>query len=119
MAALLAFSAFVLGVACSVFYVIPSPGKKRERDFGDAGRAVAGAAAGAGMATRDYAYYEPGYRYGRDMAADSRYTGRDYAAAEGDLRGSYRADNDSLWDDVKDAVRHGYDRARNAVDRTF
>lgn len=118
----------------------PTPGYSGDRpgldpgDFGSAGRAAAGAAAGAGMAVRDaltpdsgrddddrthhaatygatgrdYAYYEPGYRYGREMAADTRYTGRDYTDVEADLRTGYRADNDSLWDDVKDAVRHGY-----------
>ncbi len=66
---------------------------------------------------RSYETYRPAYQYGRD--ACSRYGNRSYDEAEADLRADYRQrygdDGDSAWDDVKDAVRHGWDRARAAL----
>ena len=63
----------------------------------------------------DYAYYDPAYRYG--YAAAGTYGDRDYNGLEGDLRRDYegRYGDDSAWDDVKDAVRHGWNRAKAAV----
>ena len=63
----------------------------------------------------DYDYYDPAYRYG--YAAAGTYGDRDYTALEGDLRRDYegRYGDDSAWDDVKDAVRHGWNRAKAAV----
>ena len=63
----------------------------------------------------DYDYYDPAYRYG--YAAAGTYGDRDYNALQGDLRRDYedRYGNDSAWDDVKDAVRHGWNRAKAAV----
>jgi stress response protein YsnF len=63
----------------------------------------------------DYDYYEPAYRYG--YAAAGTYGDRKYDALEGDLRRDYegRYGDDSAWDDVKDAVRHGWNRAKAAV----
>ncbi len=67
--------------------------------------------------SRDYDDYEPAYSYG--YAAGKTYTDRDYSAAEGDLRSDYATryhdGDDSVWDDFKDAVRHGYNKARAAV----
>lgn len=66
---------------------------------------------------RDYSDYEPAYQYG--YAAGQTYADRDYAAVESDLRTDYSAryndGDDSLWDDFKDAVRHGYNKAKAAV----
>ena len=66
-------------------------------------------------ADNDYDYYRPAYEYG--YAAGTTYTDRDYSAVEADLRNDYhqRHGEDSLWDDVKDAVRHGYNRAHAAL----
>ena len=63
---------------------------------------------------RDYDAYDPAYRYG--YAAGQSFGDRDYATVESDLKADYdRRDDDSMWDDVKDAVRHGYRSARAAV----
>ena len=66
---------------------------------------------------KSYDDYDPAYKYG--YAAAGTYGDRDYDSLEGDLRsdyeGRYGADNDSAWDDVKDAVRHGWNRAKNAA----
>ncbi len=53
------------------------------------------------------------------MAAGKTYSDRDYADVEKDLRSDYATryndGDDSVWDDVKDAVQHAYDKARMAV----
>src|SRR5215218_9212671 len=81
--------------------------------------------------------YGPAYRYGWEAAADDRYRGRDYAAAEADLRrdfdagyGRYRSGHEGhsvqahataggkvehTWDTFKDAVKEGWDRARTEL----
>ncbi|MDT0632253.1 YsnF/AvaK domain-containing protein [Rubrivirga sp. S365] len=63
----------------------------------------------------EYNTYKPAYEYG--YAAGTTYKDRDYNAMDKDLRADYesRHGNDSAWDDVKDAVKHGYNRARAAV----
>ena len=62
----------------------------------------------------DYDYYQPAYQYG--YAAGTTYGDRDYKAVERDLRTDYErryGEGDrSMWDKVKDAVQHGFDRAR-------
>lgn len=62
-----------------------------------------------------YDYYRPAYEYG--YAAGNTYRDRDYSAVERDLRTDYndRYKDESAWDEVKDAVRHGYQRAKAAV----
>ncbi|WP_420454103.1 YsnF/AvaK domain-containing protein [Rubrivirga sp.] len=66
---------------------------------------------------RSYGDYEPAYTYG--YAAGKTYGDRDYSAVENDLRSDYSAryhdGDDSVWDDFKDAVRHGYNKAKAAV----
>ena len=64
---------------------------------------------------RPYDDYRTAYRYGRDACL--RYSNRGFSDAEPSIRTDYeqRHGGDSLWDDVKDAVRHGYERARAAV----
>ena len=65
----------------------------------------------------DYSTYQPAYAYG--MAAGKTHAGRDYADVESDLRSDYTTryhdGDDSVWDDVKDAVQHAYNKARGAV----
>lgn len=64
--------------------------------------------------------YEPGYRYGYEMANDPRYQGRDYTAAENDLhrdyqgwaqRSGYQYD-ESGWDRIKNNVRDAFNGGR-------
>ncbi len=67
-------------------------------------------------AGNDYGYYEPAYRYGYEMATDSKFRDRDYNTAEADLRKGYVDRHDEgLWDETKDAVRHAYNSVRRAV----
>ena len=62
---------------------------------------------------QDYDVYEPAYRYGHESANDERYEGRSYEDVETDLNRSYgERYPDSRYDQVKDAVRYGYERAR-------
>ncbi|MEP0548994.1 MAG: YsnF/AvaK domain-containing protein [Rhodothermales bacterium] len=63
----------------------------------------------------DYAYYEPAYRYGYEMANDKRYRELDFGRAEGDIRKGYvHRHDEGLWDETKDAVRHAYNSVRRA-----
>jgi len=56
--------------------------------------------------------YAPAYRFGSTLAADPRYSGRNYSEIEPELRAEYgRKYPESAWDRVKDAVRYGWDRA--------
>jgi hypothetical protein len=63
-------------------------------------------------ADRSYDYYRSAYRYGTESAA--RHRGKEWNAVEPDLEkgwAAYRADAKSAWQDIKDAVRDGWDRA--------
>lgn len=68
-----------------------------------------------GQSNRTYAQTKPAYDYGRTSAASYD----DFDSNESRIRSDYESrtggDGDSAWDDVKDAVRHGYTRAKNAV----
>ena len=69
-----------------------------------------------GASGRTYAQMQPAYAYG--LTARSAYDG-DFDTHEASMRSDYESryggSGDSMWDDVKDAVRHGFTRARNAV----
>jgi uncharacterized protein (TIGR02271 family) len=56
--------------------------------------------------------YEPAYRRGHALAADRRYSGRDWSAIETDARSDWERDNPGTWERMKGAMRHAYDRAR-------
>ena len=62
-----------------------------------------------GSLGRDYNYYMPAYRYGYTLANDPAYRGRDWSYVESAARTRWEEDNDTLWDDIKDAVRYGWD----------
>ena len=57
----------------------------------------------------------PAYDYGRTVRAS--YGDRDWTAAEADVRRDYESKygDDSLWDDVKDSVRSGWNSVKRAV----
>jgi len=60
---------------------------------------------------KDYAFYQPGYRYGFDAA--NRFHDRDWSEVETDLSknwNSYEHRGTSTWEQVKDAVRDAWDR---------
>jgi uncharacterized protein (TIGR02271 family) len=61
---------------------------------------------------RRYEEVEPAYRFGHSMASDARYRGRRWEDVEADARSEWgRTNDDSMWDDMKDAVRHAWQRA--------
>ena len=70
-----------------------------------------------GSTGKDYDAYKPAYQYG--YAAGQTYSDRDYNAVENDLRTDYSTrynkGDESAWDEFKDAVKHGYNRAKAAV----
>ena len=70
-----------------------------------------------GSTGQDYDTYKPAYQYG--YAAGQTYKDQDYSTVEKDLRTDYSSrynnGDDSAWDDFKDAVRHGYNKAKASV----
>ncbi len=66
---------------------------------------------------RDYDAYKPAYQYG--YAAGQTHSDQDYASVENSLRSDYstryNGGDESLWGDFKDAVEHGYNKAKAAV----
>ena len=66
-----------------------------------------------GTMGRDYDYYQPAYRYGYELAADDRYRDYDWNRLEMDARRDWEMRGEqSLWEDVKDAVRHAWESVR-------
>lgn len=63
----------------------------------------------------DYNEYQPAYRYGYTLGSDRRYQNRDWMNVEPEARRHWETEHDSAWDDFKDAVRHGWERAKQAV----
>jgi hypothetical protein len=74
---------------------------------------------------RDWNQVEHGYRYGWESAQDSRWSGRSsFAEVESDLRQGWGTYDRSMhqpsagtqmehaWEDFKDSVRHGWERAK-------
>jgi uncharacterized protein (TIGR02271 family) len=61
-----------------------------------------------------YEDYAPAYSYGSQMRGDSRYSSRQWDDVEGDLRTDWETRNagrtGSTWENMKAAVRHGWDR---------
>ena len=60
---------------------------------------------------RSYEEYGPAYRYGYDLAGNPQYRDMTWEQVEMDARRSWeREHQDTLWDDIKDAVREGWMR---------
>lgn len=62
---------------------------------------------------RDYNYWQPAYRYGYESA--QRYQGRNWNDVENDLRSEWdtyphRGSARGTWEEIKAAVRDGWDR---------
>ncbi len=68
-----------------------------------------------GTTGRNYDYYQPGYRYGYDLANNARYSGRDWNTIEADARRDWEATGQGAWEDFKDAIRHGWNEVKQAV----
>jgi hypothetical protein len=64
----------------------------------------------------NYDQYEPAYRYGYDLATNSRYHDRNWSDIENEARGYWDERNPGTWDRIKDAVRYAWEEVRNTVD---
>lgn len=63
----------------------------------------------------DYTYdqYTPAYRYGHSLALDPRYRDvNDWNELEGPARRSWEEQNQGMWEEFKDAVRHGWNETK-------
>jgi len=58
-----------------------------------------------------YDQYTPAYRYGYNLAGDTRYHG-DWATVEPQARTLWEQKNKGTWQEFKDAVHHAWDAAR-------
>jgi stress response protein YsnF len=62
-----------------------------------------------------YDRYAPAYEFGYRYANDDRYRDRDWSAIEGDMRRDWGTRNQGAWEDFKDSIRYGWDKARGRV----
>jgi uncharacterized protein (TIGR02271 family) len=67
--------------------------------------------------TSGYSYdqYQPAYRYGYTLASDERYTNRNWAEMEPEIRRRWEGTNQGTWEDFKDAIRRGWEEVKEAV----
>lgn len=65
---------------------------------------------------RDYTYYQPAYRFGYVLAQDERYLDADWNRVEPEARREWETqDDDTPWEDVKDAVRYAWQKVTGRV----
>jgi hypothetical protein len=63
----------------------------------------------------DYSRYEPAYRFGNDLASDQYYREYSWYDIEPEVRRHWSESNEGTWEEFKEAVRHGWERAKDAV----
>lgn len=71
----------------------------------------------AALVATGYTYnqYRPAYRYGYNLATDSRYQDRSWDDIETDARRGWEDYNEGTWEDFKDAVRHSWEEVKRTV----
>ena len=73
-----------------------------------------------GDTSRDFAYYDPAYRYGYNLAIDERYDDFDsWDELEREAHqgwSSFASGVEGTWEEFKDAVRRGWEEVRDALD---
>lgn len=63
-----------------------------------------------------YEQYKPAYEYGRELATDQRYRGRDWSALEPEARRDFEKSHPgSSWEKAREAIRRAYDGAKARV----
>jgi hypothetical protein len=62
-----------------------------------------------------YDQYRPAYRYGYEMASDSRYNASDWSDIEMQARRNWNEGTLGPWERYKDAVKYGWERGRQAA----
>jgi hypothetical protein len=63
-----------------------------------------------------YDQYQPAYRYGYDLAVDTRYREYDWDRLEPEARSYWEERNPGTWERFKSAVRHAWEEIKDAVD---
>lgn len=63
----------------------------------------------------DYNRYAPLYRYGYNLATARQFAGKDWPAIEAEAQNAWEEQNPGTWEQVKRAVRHGWDRVTGKV----
>jgi len=62
-----------------------------------------------------YNQYAPLYRYGYNLATARQFAGKDWPAIETEARSAWEEQNPGTWEQVKRAVRHGWDRVTGKI----
>lgn len=62
-----------------------------------------------------YEQYQPAYRYGYDLATNTRYRDMNWDQVEPDARRYWDERNPGTWDRIKNAVRYAYDEIRDSL----
>lgn len=57
-----------------------------------------------------FTQFAPAYRYGYDLACDTRFRDRPWTTVESEAHRAWEAKNPGTWDRFKDAVRHAWQR---------
>lgn len=57
-----------------------------------------------------YDRYSPLYRYGYNLATAKQFSGKDWSTIETEAQGAWEEQNPGTWQQVKNAVRHGWNR---------
>ena len=62
---------------------------------------------------QDYEHFERAYRFGATLPTYPAYQNRDWAGSREDAKRDWERGNDATWEEVRDAVRYGWERARS------
>lgn len=60
----------------------------------------------------DYNTYAPAYQFGSTYANEQQYRDREWETAEPELRRHWESRGHGKWEEMKDAIRYGWDRVR-------
>ena len=63
-------------------------------------------------ADKDYQHFERAYRFGATLPDYPAYRDRDWAGTRADAQSDWERTNDARWEEVREAVRYGWERAR-------
>ncbi len=66
--------------------------------------------------TYTYTDYAPAYRYGYNLAGDTRFRGRNWADIENDARKDWDRQQPGTWDRFKDSIRHAWEEVKDTFD---
>jgi hypothetical protein len=65
---------------------------------------------------RDYAYFEPGYRYGNTLGFSGDYDATTWEQFAPRVRRDWENQFDTAWEDIKDTVRYAWEETQDSVD---